>query len=118
MIAARLKKFLDAHRVGYQELWHSTASSFQHIAQALNLPIHQCVRTLGLIDEKGLVIALIPLTASLDLAQLNHSLMRNFKMLSPLALDKLFYDCDPGVHPALAEPYGLTMLIDKAFQHV
>lgn len=113
-IAARLKQFLNAHHIGYHILCHARTMDLHEAIEDLHIPAYQCAHSVGLIDEKGIMIAVIPLDSRLDLTLLNKQLRRHFKIAPRLTLDKLFYDCEPGSHPALAEPYGVSMVVDKA----
>ncbi len=114
-VAARLKQFMESHKVGYRVLYHARADHLKDPIAQLDLNPQFCAKVMGVADEKGVLIAIIPMNAQLNLPALNKLTRREFKVTSRLVLDKLFIDCEPGAHPILAEPYGVNMVVDSSF---
>lgn len=114
-IAARIKKFLNAHKIGYHVYSYPRTTGLAHAIELLKIPINQCAKSIGLMDKKGMILAVIPYDYQLNLKAVNTLLHRQLKVVTSLTLDRMFYDCEPGAHPVLAEPYGINMVVDEAF---
>lgn len=114
IIAARVKRFLDSHRIGYQVLSHCRTLTLKEAAQEAQIPSHSMARAVVLEDGVGILVVVLPLAHKLDFAQLEKISPRPWKILPRVEVDKLFFDCEPGSHPPLGEAYGLNTIIDEA----
>lgn len=113
-MAQRVRHFLENHDVDYDLVGHAPGSDSMHIAQGTHIPGKQLAKGVVLGDDLGYVVAVMPATHRLDLGWLHRCLNRNLGLASADELPALFSDCEPGVVPAVAEAYGLEMLLDDS----
>ena len=112
ILAAKIKKFLDSYRISYQVFSHAPTVTLLEAQQMLNIEMDQFIRSVLLEDDLGLILAVLPLNAKLDFARIEKRLKRQLKVVRREKADRLFYDCEPGSHPPLGEPYKIRTLID------
>src|SRR3990172_8367044 len=110
-IPAKVKRYLDKHRVAYQALNHSRTHTIDDAAVRLGVEPFMMLQTILLKDKQGLVSLVFPLDAQIDLVGLNRTLRRDLKFLPNLVVDNIFQDCEPGSHPPFGELYGATTIL-------
>lgn len=111
--AQRIETYLNVQKVPFQLLTHRTTDTLEEAAAAAGIELRQMVRAMMLEDADGLVMAILPANYLLDFAELNRLLGRALQPAPREHLDATFPDCQPRSIPPLAEPYGLTAVIDE-----
>lgn len=114
ILATKIKKFLDLYRVTYQVFSHPRTVTLLEAQQALQIEPQQFIRSVLLEDKQGYILAVLPLNAKLDFSRIEKRLKRRLQVVPRARVDRLFYDCEPGSHPPIGEPYKLRTLIDSA----
>lgn len=112
-LAAKVKHFLDAHRISYRILQHPRTANLSQAAKALGIDPQQVIQAILLKDKTRVELAVLPLGYQIDLMQLFRQTGRLFGILSCKDSDKFFTDCEPGSRPPLGKPYGVPLLLDK-----
>ncbi|MDX5297533.1 MAG: HDOD domain-containing protein, partial [Gammaproteobacteria bacterium] len=112
-MAQRLPQFLNRKGIEYRVLHHARAESLPMAAAAAGVPESQVVQATLLIDGKGVVMAVHPLQARLDLEALGQLLKRRLQLLTPAQADRLFADCEAGMHPPFASAWGISAVVDE-----
>jgi HD-like signal output (HDOD) protein/prolyl-tRNA editing enzyme YbaK/EbsC (Cys-tRNA(Pro) deacylase) len=112
-IAAKVKRFLDAHRICYRIQSHERTNTLCDAAEACKIAPQQFLRTVLLRDVKGIVAVILPLDSKLNFFALRKLLRRNLQICKTEQIDKLFCDCEPGSHPPITEVYGLLTVVDE-----
>ena len=79
-IAKRLKWFLDAHQVEYELVHHAHSSSSMESARAAHVPGGRVAKCVLLEDERGYVMAIIPASCRLEMAELDRALGRHLEL--------------------------------------
>ena len=117
-LSACLKQYLDKHRVSYHILSHPTTVTLNEAASILDIPANMMLRSVLLGDERGLTLAVLPLTYKIDFSMLRRITGRDLKILPRHQVDRIFFDCEPGSHPPLGEPYSISVLVDSTIAHL
>ena len=113
-IARRLKWYLDAREVEYEVLPHPPSSTSEETARKAAIPPQRLAKSVLLEDDRGYVMAVIPASHRIDVAELSAQLHRDLVLASERELAELFHDCEPGAMPALGPPYRVPTVYDDA----
>ena len=110
-----VRRYLDTQDVPYSVVSNSIESESRRKGDDLgDIPASCVARAMILKDVSGSVMAVIPVTHSLNLDALNRQLHRKLKPADVLDYQSVFADCSPGVLPALGEAYGFETVIDDS----
>lgn len=112
-IVATLKNYLDKREIAFSEIGHSRAQTSDQLLQVLDIPADHLLIATPVIDRQGVMFVIHASNAELDVAKLNHALHRKFQILSARQSERLFKDCEVGAAPALANAYGLPVVVDS-----
>jgi len=113
-IPSNIREFLDRQDINYEILLHQRTSTLSQAAEACELPIHQLVRAVILVDGRGLLMAVLPADHVLDFEALCNLLNRDLELVPGNQLAGIFDDCEPRSYPPLAPVYGLDVIIDDS----
>lgn len=111
--AERIETYLKVQKVPFQILSHLPTDTLEEAAAAAGIALAQMVRAVMLEDAGGLVMAILPANYLLDFTELNRLLGRTLQPAAREHLVSAFPDCEPRSIPPLAEPYGLSAVIDE-----
>jgi Ala-tRNA(Pro) deacylase len=112
-IPGTVEAYLRARRQAYRTLTHEEAGSSQEIAEAAGVSGKTVVKGVVLEDADGFVVALIPATHRLHVADIQRSCGRPLELAREEDFQALFADCDAGAVPALAPAYGVPVMADR-----
>lgn len=115
-IAARIKRHLDAHGISYQIFAHPRTVTLDEAAHQLNLNPCALARAVVVSDQRKQYVLVLPLNFKVNFATLEHVLGRPVTLVPRERVDRIFFDCEPGSHPPLGEPYGLDTWIDRSLR--
>lgn len=109
----RIETYLKVQKAPYRLLAHPATDTLEEAAAAAGVELNQMVRAVVLEDAAGLVMAILPANYMVDFAVLNRLLGRTLQPAARARLAAVFPDCEPRSIPPLAEPYGLTAVVDE-----
>ncbi len=112
-IAASLIKVFNQYRIKFQSFSHVRTVTLDDAQKILKICPDAFARSVLLGDHQGLILAVVPLSHKLDFSLINKRLKRQLKVLEGEKVDRIFFDCEPGSHPVIGEPYGLKIVIDS-----
>ena len=113
-MAANIRQLLDSRQVNYEVLSHRRTATLGQAAEACRISLHQLVRAVVLVDEQGLLMAVLPADHILDFAALSSLLHRQLELVPGNQLTSVFGDCESRSYPPLAPAYGLDVIIDAS----
>jgi HD-like signal output (HDOD) protein/prolyl-tRNA editing enzyme YbaK/EbsC (Cys-tRNA(Pro) deacylase) len=113
-IAGAVIDYMHANRVAYRVLHHTRTQSLIQAADAAMVPHHQIARGVVLKDDRGMLLAVLPLSHLLDFSALRALLQRDMEVADLHDVAGLFKDCEAGSVPPLGEPYRLEMIVDNS----
>lgn len=112
-LAARVKTYLDQRGLAYVLMPHAPSRTLDEAAALTHTDPQQLVRAVLLQDAQGLVLAVLPADHLIDFGALRACCGRECRPASPELVSAVFEDCEPGSVPPIAEPYGLTAIVDS-----
>ena len=117
-IAYTLKQYLDSNRIAHTVVDIPAATSpivsLAQAAEAAGIAPRSVIQAIALKDSVGLVVAIIPVTHSLDLNAVSKLLHRPLTLAPPAQVMAAFHDCKPEFIPAIGEPYGVRAMLDDS----
>ena len=113
-ISITLQEYLDEKGVDYEILKHPYTYSSMDTAASAHVPGSKLAKSVVLEDSKGFLMAIVPTTHHVEIAQLSHQLNRPLELATESELSELFTDCDVGAIPPIGEAYGMEMLVDES----
>jgi Ala-tRNA(Pro) deacylase len=113
-IAITLEKYLEKQEVEYDVTAHPRSYTSMETAQVSHVPGDRLAKSILLRDGRNFLVAVVPATHRLDLAQLGRLLKRPLEMASETEVGALFGDCEFGAIPPCGTAYGLETVVDDA----
>jgi Ala-tRNA(Pro) deacylase len=114
-IAPSVQDYLAAQQIAYEVIPHSRTGSSSSTALAAHVPGTRVAKAVVVKDEAGYVLAVLPASRQLAMAQLGRALRRDaLELARESELKNLFADCDFGAVPPLGAAYGLPMIVEES----
>jgi prolyl-tRNA editing enzyme YbaK/EbsC (Cys-tRNA(Pro) deacylase) len=116
-VPSRLKSFLDANRVPYESLSHSTTYTAQGTATVMQISGREMAKTVVLrAGEQGreTILAVLPGPKHVDLDKLAQVLGKPVRLATELEFCELFPDCELGAMPPFGALYDLPVYVDES----
>ena len=79
-MASRLRWFLDSRGVSYETLPHPHSSCSLETAREANVPGDKLAKSVILADERGYIMAILPASCRISLADLQQKLHRKLEL--------------------------------------
>lgn len=118
MPLARLKAFLDSHKVKYLVISHSLAYTAQGIAALAHIPGRELAKTVILKADGAMLMAVLPASCQVDLPLLRKVLnAKTVELATELEFKDRFPDCDTGAMPPFGILYDMVVFADEALAH-
>lgn len=118
-IAASLQQYLQRNGIAFQLHPHAPESSLSKLGLALGIePSQIAVPVLLQSARKASLMAVMPLSHSLDLDRVAALLRREFHYMDDAAIAAWFPDVVPGAEPPVPEAYALPAIIDRNLMKV
>jgi Ala-tRNA(Pro) deacylase len=115
MPLARLKDFLDSHKVRYVVISHSIAYTAQGIAGLTHIPGRELAKTVIVKIDGAMAMAVVPASLQVDLPGLRKTLnAKSVELASELEFKDRFPDCDTGAMPPFGILYDMVVFADEA----
>jgi Ala-tRNA(Pro) deacylase len=113
MPTAKLREFLDANKVKYTLLTHSTAYTAQEIASLAHIRGQELAKTVIVKLDGRMAIALLPASKQVDLPLLQAAAgARTVALATEAEFRDLFPGCETGAMPPFGNLYGLPVYVD------
>jgi len=113
-IAKRLQWYLEQHGVDYDLVPHAHSSCSLESARAARIPAGRLAKCVLLGDERGYLLAILPASCQLDLAEIEEQLHRSLGIASEAEVGELFRDCEVGAVPVAGPVYGVPSLVEDS----
>jgi len=114
-IAPTVQKYLAAQQADFEVLPHSHTESSTGTARAAHVPGARVAKAVLVKDDQGYVLAVLPASRQVALAELRSALGRDSLQLAGEAdLKQKFADCALGAVPPLGAAYGLPVVVDTS----
>ena len=115
-IAPTFHRYLAAENITYDEIPHVYTMTSARTAQACHVPGDRLAKAIVLRCNGGYMLAVLPASHHLRLAELRQRLGDDVDMASEHEIDELFIDCANGAVPAAGKCYGLDVIVEESIQ--
>lgn len=115
-IAPTLRTFLAEKQIEYDLLTHEPTPSSSRTAQASGISGDRLAKAIVLRNSKGHMLAVLPASHHIDLADLKAQVGEDVRLASEGELVELFRDCAEGAVPPIGECYGLDVIVDQTIE--
>ena len=117
-IAYKLKQYLDSNRIAHTVIKLPSSptpvTSLMHAAEIAGIAPQSVFQSIALKDNIGLVMAIIPITHTLDINAVCKLLHRQLVLAPQAQVMAVFHDCKPGFIPVASEAYGVRAMLDDS----
>ena len=113
-IAITMEQFLDQQTARYDVVRHAPTDSSLRTAEASHIPGDRLAKGVVLKDDIGFLLAVLPATHRIRLADLEAQTRRNLHIAAELEMQVLFRDCVEGAVPVMGAAYGMDMIVDDS----
>jgi len=115
MPATKLKEFLDAKKVKYSTLTHSTAYTAQEIASLVHIRGKELAKTVIVKMDGRMVMAVLPASRQIDLSLLKTIAgARSASLATEVEFRNLFPGCETGAMPPFGNLYNVPVFVDES----
>jgi Ala-tRNA(Pro) deacylase len=112
---ARLKRFLNANEVPYRVQRHPRAYTATAVAKADRVLPSEVAKVVLLRGGRRYLMAVIPASRRLDLAQARRVTEEpDLELASEAELAQIFPDCETGAMPPFGNLFGIAVWVDDA----
>lgn len=112
MLAKSLKNYLDEQNVKYVTITHSPAYTAQEVAQSAHLPGGGMAKTVMVIIDGALAMAVLPANRRVQVQDLRGLTGRdNVRLAHEYEFKKFFPDCETGAMPPFGNLYDMSVFI-------
>jgi Ala-tRNA(Pro) deacylase len=110
----KLRNFLNEKKVRYVTITHSPAYTAQEIAASAHVRGKELAKTVMIIADGRMAMAVLPATCKVDLDLLKKSIgAKKVALASEEEFKDMFADCDVGAMPPFGNLYGMDVYADN-----
>jgi Ala-tRNA(Pro) deacylase len=114
MPLSKLREFLDSNNVQYLVISHSLAYTAQGIAAVTHIPGKELAKTVMLMVDGRLVMAVVPASFRVETMKLRKYLgAERVELATEEEFRTQFPDCETGAMPPFGNLYGLDVFADQ-----
>jgi Ala-tRNA(Pro) deacylase len=111
----KLREFLDSNNVKYLVISHSLAYTAQGIAALTHIPGKELAKTVMVLIDERLAMAVVPASARVDLFKLKSYLSaETVELADENQFRGQFPDCETGAMPPFGNLYGMEVFADQS----
>lgn len=117
MIPRHIAEYLETHGVEYHHMVHPTRYTAQETAQVQHISGDELAKTVMVMADGRLVMAVVPATCQVDLERLGRLVRaRSVRLAEESEFQDLFAECEMGAMPPLGNLYDREVWIDNALR--
>jgi Ala-tRNA(Pro) deacylase len=112
MPVQKLKEFLNREKVKYISMIHSPAYTAQEIAAAAHVPGRNLAKTVMLLLDGKMAMAVLPANRKIVLEELREGAgAKEIRVATEEEFKRLFPDCETGAMPPFGNLYGMEVYV-------
>ena len=116
-IPPHITDFLDSKRVSYRHLTHGQEFTAPRVAESQQVSGKELAKSVLVVMDDSLVMAVIPANERLDLEKLAHLVgASSFRLARESEFEDRFTGCEVGAEPPLGSLYGVAVWLDASFE--
>lgn len=114
MPAGKLTEFLDSHAIKYVKIAHSPAYTAREIAQSLHINGRKVAKTVIILIEGKMAMAVLPANCSIDFDHFRKTLgLKDAALATEGQFRDKFPDCEVGAMPPFGNLYDMEVYVDE-----
>ena len=115
MPLSKLREFLDQNNIKYLVISHSVAYTAQGIAALTHIPGKELAKTVMVMVDGRLAMAVVPASSRVDLFKLKRYLgVEMVELATETEFRDRFPDCETGAMPPFGNLYGMDVFADES----
>ncbi len=115
MPLSKLREFLDSNNIKYLVISHSLAYTAQGVAALTHIPGKELAKTVILMVDGRLAMAVVPASFKVDLLKLKKYLGADtVEVAAEAEFREHFADCETGAMPPFGNLYGMEVFADSS----
>ena len=116
-VSERLVHFLEQQHVPFVTIPHARAYTAQEIAASVHVPGQDVAKTVMVLADGKLTMAVVPATRRLDLVALKKSIgARKIRLATETEFEGVFPECEVGAMPPFGNLYDLPVVVDDSLK--
>jgi Ala-tRNA(Pro) deacylase len=116
-IPANIIGFLESKGVRYRHFTHSQEFTASRVAESQHVSGKELAKSVLVVTDENLVMAVIPANERLDLEKLAHLVgAASFRLAQESDFANRFPGCELGAEPPLGSLYGVPVWLDASFE--
>ena len=116
-VSERLVHFLEQQHVPFVTIPHARAYTAQEIAASVHVPGQDVAKTVMVLADGKLTMAVVPATRRLDLVALKKSIgARKIRLATETEFEGVFPECEVGAMPPFGNLYDLPVVVDDSLR--
>lgn len=116
-IPQHIKAFLDSKGVTYRHHTHPQEFTAPRVAESQHVSGRELAKSVMVVADDRLVMAVIPANERLDVEKLAHLLgAAGVRLATERDFEDRFPDCEVGAEPPLGKLYDLPLWLDASFE--
>lgn len=112
-----LQKFLSSSGIAFDIIPHRQTDTSINSAQTAHINGKFVAKPVILEDDLGYLMAVVPASERVELDKLNKILDRHMELAPEQEIVDIFFDCEPGAIPPIADAYGMQTIVDEDLLH-
>lgn len=117
-IPRHIADFLESHQVDYLHMIHASRYTAQETAQAQHVSGDELVKTVIVMADGRIVMAVVPASCHIDLDRLRHLLRAHtIRLAEETEFQDLFEECELGAMPPFGNLYDREVWIDDTLRN-
>jgi len=113
-IAPKVQDYMARSGAKYEVLTHPHSQNSMETAELAHVPGNRLAKSVVLQDDDGFVMAVLPSTCHVQVAELCREMNRNLRLVTEKDLPRAFTDCELGAIPPIGQAYGVTTVLDDS----
>ena len=109
----KLREFLDQNNVKYRVIVHSRAYTAQEIASIAHIPGQELAKTVMIMMDNNLAMAVLPASEHIDLGALKSvARAESVRLATEFEFKDRFPECEAGAMPPFGNLYGMAVYVE------
>lgn len=116
-VSERLVKFLQEQHVPFVTIPHARAYTAQEIAASVHVPGQEVAKSVIVLADGKLVMAVMPATRRIDLNLLRKELgAKKVRLATEAEFEGVFPECEVGAMPPFGNLYQVPVVVDESLK--
>jgi Ala-tRNA(Pro) deacylase len=116
-VSERLLHFLEEQHVPFVTIPHARAYTAQEIAASVHVPGQEVAKTVIVLADEKLHMAVMPATRRTDLVLLKKALgVKKIRLATEAEFEGVFPECEVGAMPPFGNLYRIPVIVDESLK--